>query len=222
VLAGGGDQLGTLVWGRYNDLRALAGQRGGADWCSPYDIDRSGIVLGEGAAMLVLESPETARRRGAEPYALIENDISFGVPSSLYDWPTEAEAAVPILHEFLSRTGAVVDAVFGSANSSRGLDQFEANVLTRLFGEAAAAVAVTSIKGAIGEFGGAGALTAAAAVLALRDRIVPPLCHLRKPIECALCFAGASASAKPLRRVLQLSAARGGAMSAISFRGATV
>ena len=221
VLAGGGDQLGNIIWSTYRELRALAGQRGGDEWCSPYDVDRNGLVLGEGAAILVLESPEHAQRRGARTYAVIEKDIGFGVPSSLYEWPTAASSASGIIRERLGDDAARFDLVLGSANSSRGLDGFEVETLTRLFGEAAAAVSVTSIKGAIGEFGAAGALTAAAAVLALRDGVVPPLCNLRRPITTALQFAGATGEQRPLKRALQLSAARGGGMAAIVYRSAS-
>jgi 3-oxoacyl-[acyl-carrier-protein] synthase II len=220
VLAGGGDQLGNIVWTTYERMRALAGQRGGAEWCSPYDVDRSGLVLGEGAAILVLESPQHAQRRGAQVYALIEKDVGFGIPSSLYDWPTEAESAAAILRERLCDRVAQFDLVLGSANSSRGLDRFEVETIARLFGEAAASVSVTSIKGAIGEFGAAGALTAAAAVLALRHGLVPPLCNLRQPIGGKLQFAGKTAAPRALKQALQLSAARGGGMSAIVYRSA--
>jgi 3-oxoacyl-(acyl-carrier-protein) synthase len=232
-----------MIWTAYRKLRALAAQRGGPEWSSPYDVDRNGLVLGEGAAILVLEAAERARRRGATPYAFIENDISFGVPSSLYDWPTEADAAAAILGEFLATTGAdegfhkeatlrsplltkegvrgrlSVDVVFGSANSSRRLDQFEVDLLSRLFGEGAASVSVTSIAGAIGEFGGAGALTRGCGCSGVARRRRPAVCNLRNRIESALRFAGTTAAARPVKRVLQLSTARGGAMSAILFRG---
>jgi len=223
VLAGGGDELGEIVWTTYKEMRALASQRGGRDWCSPYDVQRSGLVLGEGAGMLVLESPDRARGRSVRPYAAIEDDASFGVKSRLYDWPVDGAALAAGLRDFCSRSAAdsepAVDLVFGSANSSRNLDQLEVEALSRLFGESAPMVTVTSIKGAIGEFGGAGALTTAAAALSLRDGVVPPLCAIEEPISSGLHFADGSAAKIRPRRALQLSVARGGAVSATLLRG---
>jgi 3-oxoacyl-[acyl-carrier-protein] synthase II len=226
VLAGAGDQLSKIVWSTCEKLRALSSQRGGAEWCSPYDVERNGLLMGEGAAVLVLESAEYARSRGAAAYAAIENEISFGVRSSLYDWPVDAEGAAGWLRPFLStiprEDGAQprhpVDAVFGSANSTRRLDALEVDVVARLFGEASSLVSMTSLKGAVGEFSSAGALTAAAAVLSLRDQVLPPLCNLRRPIGGSLRFAGSTATAMPLQRVLQISFARGGAAAALLYR----
>jgi len=223
VLAGGGDELGKIVWATYRDLRALASQRGGRDWCSPYDVGRSGLVLGEGAGILVLESAQHAESRRARPYAAIEDEVSFGVRSSIYDWPSDGEAiAVELRRPCSDPTPApepTVDVVFGSANSTRRLDQLEVDALSRLFGEAAGMVTVTSIKGAVGEFGGAGALTAAAVALSLHTGVVPPLCNLEQPLSSGLQFAGRAAMETHPRRALQLSVARGGAVSATLFRG---
>lgn len=220
VLAGGGDQLAEIVMSGYRRYRALSSQCGGPEWCSPYDADRNGVVLGEGAAMLVLEPLPRARQRGATVYAEIVDVASFGVPAPLYDVPARAPSAVPRLRAFLDRSGyPAVDLVCGSANSSRRLDACELDVLTRLFGAAAPAVALTSIKGAIGEFGAAGALSAVAACLALHDGAVPPLCHLyHPPAGAALCFAARTAEPRPLRSALLFSLARGGAALALLLR----
>jgi 3-oxoacyl-[acyl-carrier-protein] synthase II len=224
VLAGGGDELDRIVWSTFAKLHGLSPQRGGPESCSPYDVDRNGVLMGEGAAMLVLESPERARARQAVSYAAIEDEISFGIPSSLYGWPAEAGDAVGVLRSFLARVkqpdgnGVIPDAVFGSGNSSRRLDELEVSILSRLFGEAAAEVSLTSIKGATGEFCGAGALTAATAALSLHGQVLPPLANLRNPIASRLRFAGPTARPADLRRVLQLSVARGGAVSAMLFR----
>ncbi|HVO28224.1 MAG TPA: beta-ketoacyl-[acyl-carrier-protein] synthase family protein [Candidatus Margulisiibacteriota bacterium] len=224
VLAGGGDQFAEIVVAAYRDYRALSSQRGGPEWCSPYDVDRNGIILGEGAAMLVLESAQHVRRRAATAYAELVDYVSFGVPAPAYDWPLRAPAAAGPLRELIARclgssTDTGVDVVCGSANSSRRLDACEIDVLARVFGEAAPRMALTSIKGAIGEFGAAGALSAVATCLALREAIVPPLCNLtRAPTDAPFRFAVPRAERRPLQTGLMLSMARGGGSIALLFR----
>ncbi|HXQ23024.1 MAG TPA: beta-ketoacyl synthase N-terminal-like domain-containing protein [Candidatus Acidoferrales bacterium] len=223
VLAGGGDELAEMVIATYRRFRALSSQRGGPEWCSPYDADRNGIVLGEGTAMLVLEPLHRARQRGATIYAEIADVLSFGVAAPTYGWPRRAPTAAPRLRRFLDGAAqSVVDLVCGGANSSRCLDAYEIDILTHLFGHASPAVPLTSIKGAIGEFGAAGALTAVAACLALHEGAVPPLCELRRPLVAEnLRFAARTAEPHPLRSVLQLSLARGGAAIALLLRRLT-
>ena len=224
VLAGGGDELNETVISAYRRWRALSSQRGGPEWCSPYDVERNGVILGEGAAMLALESPVHARRRGAAVYAEIEDSLSFGIFAPTYDWPRHAAGASEHLRRLLDRGPAVsngvgIDLVCGSANSSQRLDACELEVLSRLFGEAASGVTLTSIKGAIGEFGAAGALTAVAACLALHHGAVPPLCSLRNaPADAPFRFAPRTAGAQRLTRALLFSVARGGAAAALLLR----
>jgi len=215
VLAGGGDQLTPVLIEPYHRARALAGQRGGREWASPYDRARSGIVLGEGAAMLVLESLASARARGAAVYATIDDTCSFSVASPPYDWPLRADAAL----ESLQPLAGGVDLVCGGANSSRRLDRCELDLFARLLGRRADAVALTSIKGAIGEFGAAGALTVAAACLALREQTVPPLCNLHAPEpDAPFRFTAGRAAPARLARALVCGLARGGAGVALSLR----
>jgi 3-oxoacyl-[acyl-carrier-protein] synthase II len=220
VLAGGGDELAEIVIAAYRRFRALSSQHGGSEWCSPYDVERNGIVLGEGTAMLVLEPLTRARQRGATVYAEIVEAASFGVAAPVYDWPARAPTAVPRLRALLDRAGLpAVDLVCGGGNSSRRLDACELGIMTALFGDRASAVTLTSIKGAVGEFGGAGALTAVAACLALHEGAVPPLCHLRRPPrDAGVRFASRVAEVRPLRSALLLSLARGGAAAALLLR----
>ena len=228
VLAGGADELDAIVISAYRAYRALSSQRGGVEWSSPYDVERNGVVLGEGAAMLVLESATEAHRRGATVYAVIEDHFAGAVPSPTYDWPAHAAAAVAPLRRFLNAaealrttSGAPVDLVCGGANSSRRLDACELEVLAGLFAETASSPTLTSIKGAIGEFAAAGALTAAAACLALYHGVVPPLCNLRQaPPTSPFQFAGRAGARRRLRGALVFSMARGGAMIALRLRRA--
>jgi 3-oxoacyl-[acyl-carrier-protein] synthase II len=218
VLAGGGDQITPLVVEVYRRARALAGQCGGREWASPYDSRRSGIVLGEGAAMLVLESFAQARARGATIYATIDGARSFAVAAPRYDWPARADAARAPVRALLDSDG--VDLICGGANSSRRLDRCELTLFAQLLGPRAAGMSLTSIKGAIGEFGAAGALTVAAACLALRAQSVPPLCNLQEPEpDTPFHFPTGRAVSRRIDRALVCGLARGGAGVALRLSG---
>ncbi|MCK6553067.1 hypothetical protein L6Q96_00550 [Candidatus Binatia bacterium] len=222
VVAGGADEAGSAVVLGYRRFRALSSQRGGPEWCSPYDADRNGVVLGEGTAMLVLEPATRARARGARVYAEIDGYVRFAVPAPAYDWPAMAPAAAQPLRGLLERAAdggrPGVDCVFGAGNSSRRLDACEIGVLVDALGDAAAGLPLTSIKGACGEFGAAGALSAAAACLAIHSSTIPPLCHFRRaPAGAPLHFPN-TALRRDLRDVVMLSFARGGGAGALRLR----
>jgi 3-oxoacyl-[acyl-carrier-protein] synthase II len=217
VVAGGGDQFAEIVAHAYGAAHALSGQRGGREWCSPYDPGRNGIVLGEGAAMLLLEPLRQARERGAAVYAELEDGMLFTVPSPPYDWPAVAAPVSPPVRALLS--GSAVDIVVGCANSSHRLDEYEIGFLEEVFRETDGGVEVTSIKGAVGEFGAAGAFATAAACLALGAQVVPPLCHLTEaPPSTRLRFAGRCVTTRALERALVCGFARGGSGVAILLR----
>jgi len=221
VVAGGGDEISEILVEVYRRAGALSGQAGGEEWSSPYDRARTGVVLGEGSAMLVLETAKRARTRGRTIYAEIESDVLFSVESPPYEIPTRPGAAADrIRAEFGAATDGV-DLVCGAANSSLRFDRLELELLADLLGEHARHAWLTSIKGATGEHGSAGALTIAAAALALWAQAVPPLCNLREPEHGALFrFAGRTATAAQLKSALVAGIARGGAGAALLLRRA--
>ena len=218
VLAGGGDELSPILLHGYRRARALAGQRGGREWCSPYDQARNGIVLGEGTAMLVLEPLARACARGATILATIAGTARFALPAPRYDWPVRVDAGLEPIRALLE--DAVVDLICGSANSSRRLDRCELTLFSRALGARAGNASLTSIKGAIGEFGAAGALTLAAACLGVHEQAVPPLCALQSPEPGTdFRFVAPRAVTSRIDRALVCGIARGGAAVALLLRG---
>ena len=124
-----------------------------------------------------------------------------GCAAPLRGWPTGAEL------------------ICGGANSSRRLDRCELDLFADAAPPHAARASLTSIKGAIGEFGAAGALTAAAACLALREQAVPPLCHLHTPEpDASFRFAPGRAVRTELTHAVVCGVARGGTVVALSMR----
>jgi 3-oxoacyl-[acyl-carrier-protein] synthase II len=194
LLAGGGDELAPVLRQIYADVGLLSpADGGGEEWSSPFDRRRNGFVMGEGAAMLVLERAAHAAARGARVYAELAGWATESIAASPHDWPT-ATAAAASGRATAEQLGALgfgsaadggrepgVTLVVSCANSTRRLDAAEAARLAALLGERAGRTLVTSIKGAVGDFGAAGALGTAAAVLAVANGDVPRLGALDVP-----------------------------------------
>lgn len=153
----------------------------------PFDAARTRFLMGEGAFLFVLEQPDAAAARGVEPLAEMLATASTASSDRVNAWPREPRALERAMREALSRAGLTpdaVDVVYASANGSEALDRVEAAAIANVFGDR---VPVTSIKGAIGEFGGAGAASLAAAVLCGRRGRIAPVTGLREAAaDCRL------------------------------------
>jgi 3-oxoacyl-[acyl-carrier-protein] synthase II len=182
----------------------------------PFDNRRSGFILANGGAALVLESLDTARRRGARVYALL---TGAGLVSEAYNIvapePTGREIA-RTMSAALDDAGLSPDAV-GYINahgtSTRQNDACETAGIKRLFAEAAARLAVSSQKSMIGHtIGGAGAIECAATALALRDGVLPPTINYEEPDpDCDLDYVPNAARPAPdLKAALSNSFGFGG------------
>jgi 3-oxoacyl-[acyl-carrier-protein] synthase II len=153
--------------------------------CRPYDLRRSGTVLGEGSAFVVLEDLEAAQKRGARVYAEI---VGFGSAADTYKLITPDPAGRAL--------GRAIEAALGEAEVAPGDVQYvaadgtgtklgdasEASALRSVFGDDGAGPVASSVKPATGNLiGGAGALNVALALLAVANKAVPPTLNLEQP-----------------------------------------
>ncbi|MGW2640774.1 beta-ketoacyl-[acyl-carrier-protein] synthase family protein [Streptomyces sp. NPDC001348] len=176
--------LGTMgALSRRNDDPAAASR--------PFDVDREGFLLGEGAVVMVLESAEHARRRGVTSYAAVSGAAltcdAFHVSHPL---PT-GEFATAAINTAVQRAGVApddIDYVCAHGTSTKANDATETKALRAALGGALDRIPVSSPKSTVGHLlGGAGALNAMVCALAIRDGVVPPTINLNSPDpECDL------------------------------------
>jgi 3-oxoacyl-[acyl-carrier-protein] synthase II len=141
---------------------------------APFDRERTGFVLGDGGVGVLLESDDARARYG---WIIGAAESSTAVPPN--EWPTSPEPLIRTISCALDDAGLSpgdVHVVYASANATQALDRVEAQALGALFG--GSSTVVTSIKGAVGEGGVAGALSCAAAMLCGREGRVPPIAGL--------------------------------------------
>ncbi len=191
MLAGGTEATGheSLV-GAFAAMRALSTRNDDPEHASrPFDKGRDGFIIGEGAGILVLETIEHARERGAEPLAEI---VGYGATAdaSHITLPAPGGAgAVRAIRRALEKADLTVDdveMVNAHATSTPEGDPRELEAIKTLFGERAGQVSVTANKSMIGHtLGAAGAIEAIATIMSIRTGIVPPTVNLEDPDETA-------------------------------------
>jgi 3-oxoacyl-[acyl-carrier-protein] synthase II len=189
----------------------------------PYDKDRDGFVMGEGAGIVVLETLEHAKARGARIYAEV---IGYGMSGDAFHITAPAEdgdGAYRCMKAALKRAGiATSDIQYVNAHgtSTPMGDEIELGAVERLFGNAAGNLAMSSTKSATGHLlGAAGAIEAIFSVLAIRDNIAPPTLNLDHPsVETAIDLVPHEAKKRSIDTVLSNSFGFGGTNASLVLR----
>ena len=220
VLAGGVEELCEETFMAFHHLGQLSGRDGTEPVCCPFDARRNGIILSEGAAVLVLENEQHALQRGAPILAgILGYGTAFDYDSDgTFDRPHRGlRSAISHALRDASLEPRYIDYVCSGANSSRGLDRMESAAIKEVLGERAATIPVSSIKSMVGEsYSASGALAAAAAAGAVHRQFVPPTMNYReKDPECDLDYVPERGRTVPLRTVLVTSADPSGQASAL-------
>lgn len=227
AIAGGCEiPLSPLAFGAFDIIRALSSGRNDdpGHAARPFDIGRDGFVLGEGAALLVLEEAEAAARRGATPYAEL---LGYGATSDAHhmvqpraDGREAARAATIALADGATDADAI-DYVNAHASSTPIGDLAEARAIATALGERAATVPVSGTKALYGHpLGASGAIEAAICALTITDGWAPASANLVEPDpEVAALLPGILRSGRSgtYRRVLSTSFGFGGLNAALVF-----
>jgi minimal PKS ketosynthase (KS/KS alpha) len=183
VLAGGVDERVPEFERAWDGLRLL--YRGDPeDFPGPFGRRRRGFVPGEGASFVVLESRQSAERRGSAAWAEVLGEALTHVPGPAHAWPSDAKDAAAAMDQALARAGLRIDElgyVAACANGSRSLDAIDAAAISAALGPAARRVPVTALKGALGESGSAAACAFLVAARSIGQAFVPAIAGLAEP-----------------------------------------
>lgn len=210
VVAGGADVVNRGIFANFHGLRLLARER-----CRPFDQGRDGLVFGEGAGMVVVQSAEAAQRTGGRIYAEI---AGYGATCDAYHPSApepQARGLLAAMERALRRAELAperMDYVSLHGTGTKTNDRVEAAAMRRFFGAHVDRMAASSVKSMLGHtMGAASAIEAIVCCLALRDQVVPPtINHERPDPECELDCVPNRARAHPVSACMNNSLGFGG------------
>ena len=217
ALTGGYDALSQLVFAGFDSLQALS-----PDVCRPFDKDRNGLALGEGAAVLTLESFESADRRGA---MILGEIIGYGAATDVHHLTQpqpQGDAALASMNFACGSAGispGQIDYINAHGTGTPLNDSAEANAINRWAGSSVARMKVSSTKASVGHLlGAAGAVEAVICLMTLREQWLPPTVTLETPDPiCGFSLVTEPASAR-IEHVLTNSFGFGGANATLILR----
>ena len=225
MIAGGSEAAITPMGvGGFGALRALSTRNDEPERASrPFDKDRDGFIIGEGAGVLVLEELEHARRRGATIYAEI---VGYGMSADAYHMTAPSEdgdGGRRVMLNAVRKAGIApedVDYINAHGTSTPYNDRLETLAIKKAFGDHAYKLAVSSTKSMTGHLlGAAGGLEAAITVLAIQHQLVPPTINLDHPDpDCDLDYVPHTSRSMPIRYALSNSFGFGGTNAALLFK----
>jgi 3-oxoacyl-[acyl-carrier-protein] synthase II len=226
VMVAGGSEMATTKLGisGFAAMRALSTRNDAPEKASrPWDKDRDGFILGDGAGVLILEEYEHAKKRGAKIYAEL---VGFGMSADASHITTphpEGLGAANAMNHALKDAGMnpeEVDYINAHGTSTQVGDELEVLAVKRSFGDHAYKLAVSSTKSMIGHLlGAAGAVEAIFSILAIRDNVAPPTMNLDNPSEgCDLNFVPNESQEIPIKTALSNSFGFGGTNGTLIFR----
>ncbi len=211
VLAGGVEELCEETFLGFHNVGFLSGTDGSEPISCPFDARRNGIILSEGAAFLVLEDEDHALSRGASVTAEV-----MGYGNSFDPWGDREfkhsgkglKNAITLALKDASLNPEDIDYISSGANSTKGLDRMETEVIKEVFGDHAFQIPVSSIKSMVGEsFSASGVLSLSAAICAIEKGIIPPtINYLEKDPVCDLDYVPNRSRQKEVRAALVISA----------------
>lgn len=225
MIAGGTESVITpLAIGGFAVMKALSTRNNEPERASrPFDVDRDGFVMGEGAGIVILESLENAKARGARIYAEI---VGYGMTSDAYHITApapEGEGAATCMNLALKDAGVspdVVDYINAHGTSTKYGDEIETAAIKKVFGEHAYKLSVSSTKSMTGHLlGAAGGVEAVATILSIYNDVIPPTINLDNPDpECDLDYVPHRARHRNVKFALSNSFGFGGTNACLLFK----
>ncbi len=225
MIAGGSESVITpLAIGGFNAMKALSTRNNEPEKASrPFDIDRDGFVMGEGAGIIILESLESALNRGAHIYAEI---AGYGMSSDAYHITAPSptgEGAVRCMRMAIKDAGVEpsdVNYINAHGTSTKYGDEIETNAIKTLFGEHAYKIPVSSTKSMTGHLlGAAGGVESVISILCINKSIIPPTINLTNPDpECDLDYVPNTARKTNVNCCLSNSFGFGGTNACLLFK----
>jgi 3-oxoacyl-[acyl-carrier-protein] synthase II len=225
MIAGGTEaNLTPLTVGGFNALKALSTRNDAPEKASrPFDKERDGFVIAEGAGIVVLEELEHARKRGARIYAEV---VGYGYNGDAYHITApspDGDGSIRCMKLALKDAGITpedVDYINAHGTSTDLNDSSETRAIKQVFGERAYKIPVSSTKSMTGHLlGAAGAVEAIFSVLAIRDQVCPPTINYEhQDPECDLDYVPNSARKHPIKVVISNSFGFGGTNAVLAFR----